>query len=63
MDDACGFVISILSEGQAKKANLWFNSHDMRNPFPEVSDIDEVVLINPPTVQAFKLQKLPPPPT
>jgi hypothetical protein len=50
-----------LSEGKAKKAGLMlFNSQDMCNPFPEVSDIDEVVLISPPAMQTFKLQKLPP---
>jgi hypothetical protein len=48
MDDACGFVISILSEGQAKKSRLLFNNHDMRIPFPEASDSDDMVLINPP---------------
>jgi hypothetical protein len=60
MDDACGFIISILSGGQAKKAQLIFNSHDILNHFLEVSDIGEAGPNHPPDDPAFKLQMSPP---
>jgi hypothetical protein len=60
IDDACGYVISILSEGQAKKAKLVYNRHDMRLPFPDVSDPDEEVVVTAPDELLFKLPKLPP---
>jgi hypothetical protein len=42
MDDACGFVTSILSKGQARKARLLFNNHDT-DVGPEVGHIPGIL--------------------
>jgi hypothetical protein len=60
INNICGVISIFLSEGQAKKAQLVFNSHHMRNPFPEVKDGNEVVVIISPEKQNFNLPKLPP---
>jgi hypothetical protein len=59
IDNACGYVISILSEGQAKKAKLVYNRHDMLHPFLDVSNLEEEVAVTSPDKQLFKLPKLP----
>jgi hypothetical protein len=60
INDTCGYVIIILSEGQAKKTQLVFNNHAIKFPLPEVRNGNKVVVLTPLDKQDLKLPKLPP---